>query len=225
MVLAGVMGAAVLLVAGCSSTVGGRAIPASGHTVPAASVTNLDSALPAPASFPAGYTATPLPQDQAREAAADLSRVPGGSRVTPLHCEPPRLPTDPADLAMTSATNTGDGSVLAVLLTRVDEPLTTLSKQVARCTEMTATQFGAKATVRRTTEPTPSAPGADDTFAYGQTTTSGPKNLQLTQTTFNDLAQVGDVRVTVTFMSQRGAEPDRKAVGELLSATVANLRR
>ena len=79
--------------------------------------------------------------------------------------------------------------------------------------------------MRRTEEPAPSAPGADDTFAYGQTTTSGPANLQLTQTTLTELAQVGDVRVTVTFMTQRGSVPDRKALTDLLAATVANLHR
>lgn len=224
-VLAGAAGAAVLLVAGCSSTVDGQALPVSGQTVPAASVTNLDSVLPAAAKFPTGYTATPLPQNEARAAAADLSGVPSGARVSPLRCEPARLPASPADLAMTSATNTEDGSVLAVLITRVDAPLTSVSGQVARCTEMTATQFGAKATVRRTTEQAPTVSGADDTFAYGQTTTSGPKGLQLTQSTLNELAQVGDVRVTVTFMSQRGVSPDRKAVADLLSATVANVHR
>lgn len=210
---------AISVLVGCSATVSGVAVPSTEITAGSPSGKGLSSLLVDPSDFPSRYSAIVLPAQAVALAAPDLTGVPQGSVVDPAECAPPSQDYGPTGTVMAVGTDTVSRSTISVELARTETPLGELEKQTRDCGEITVTAQGATATV--TTEITPAPPvHADDSLALRRTVTSGNASDKVTQSMVTLMAQVGDVRVSATFMSFGDAKPDTVALDELFTAAV-----
>ncbi|WP_072687687.1 DUF5642 family protein [Rhodococcus marinonascens] len=215
--------AASSILAGCSSAVPGTAKPsatsASGSGAGSPSGKELSTLLVDPADFPARYEAIVLPARAVAMAAPDLTGVSQSAVVDPADCAPPEQDYGPMGTVMAVGTDNASRSTISVELTRTDAPLAELAKQVEECGEVTVTDNGAESAV--TTETTPAPPiRADDTLALRRTVKSGNEGATVTQSMVTLMAQVGDVRISATFMSFGDTKADTVALDEVFTAAV-----
>ncbi len=215
--------AAVTILSGCSSTVSGVAQPSTTIAAGSPSGKGLSKLLVDPADFPARYEAIVLPAQAVSMAAPDLTGVPQGAVVDPADCAPPAQDYGPTGTVMAVGTDNASRSTISVELTRTDTPLDELAAQTKKCGEVTVTDSGAESTV--TTAVTPAPPvRADDTLALRRTVKSGNESDKVTQSMVTLIAQVGDVRVSATFMSFGDAKADTVALDELFTAAVQKVQ-
>lgn len=215
---------AAVALAGCSTVLTGVPAVAPGGASSETRTADLTALLPAPADFPAGYTALVLPYRDALLASSDLSGLSPDARINPVRCQPaPTMPGE-SDLAMISGMGAGGQSTLAVVLTRTDESIADAKDTISRCLDVVSDQFGVQSRINRALVPAPSS-GASGEFAYSQRVRSGSGDVEMTRDSITLVAQVGDVRVAVTGMTQQGAAVDRAALDPVLEAAVAKVRR
>ncbi|WP_397517493.1 MULTISPECIES: sensor domain-containing protein [unclassified Rhodococcus (in: high G+C Gram-positive bacteria)] len=217
------LSAAAALLSGCSSTVSGVAQPSPAIAVGSPSGKGLSKLLVDPADFPARYEAIVLPAQAVAMAAPDLTGVSQGAVVDPADCAPPAQDYGPTGTVMAVGTDNASRSTISIELTKTDTPLDELAAQTERCGEVTVTDNGAESTV--TTEVTPAPPvRADDTLALRRTVKSGNDSEKVTQSMITLIAQVGDVRVSATFMSFGDAKADTVALDEVFTAAVQKVQ-
>ena len=215
--------AAAAILAGCTSTVSGEPQPSTTIAAGSPSGKGLSTLLVDPADFPAPYEAIVLPAQAVSMAAPDLTGVPQGAVVDPADCAPPAQDYGPTGTVMAVGTDNASRSTISVELTRTDTPLDDLAEQTKTCGEVTVTDSGAESTV--TTEITPAPPiRADDTLALRRTVRSGTGSEQVTQSMVTLIAQVGDVRVSATFMSFGDAKADTVALDDVFTAAVQKVQ-
>ncbi|MFF0529897.1 sensor domain-containing protein [Nocardia amikacinitolerans] len=218
-----VVAVCVLLLTGCGSTVTGQPVAARPSTV-----RHIDAALttllPEPAQFPARYPAVVLPPEAAAQAAGDLNGVTRGATVRPDGCAPAEQQFGPDHTAIAVGTDEVSRATLTVELTRTRQPLSTLREQVLRCGEVrVVARAGATTTVSTELDPPPPL-DADDTLALRRTVAPDVGGPGLTQTMRTLIGQVGDVRISVTYMTFSDAPPDTTALDELFTASVRKVR-
>jgi hypothetical protein len=176
-----------------------------------------------PSDFPARYEAIVLPAQAVAMAAPDLTGVSQGAVVDPADCAPPAQDFGPTGTVMAVGTDNASRSTISIELTKTDTPLDELAAQTERCGDVTVTDNGAESTV--TTEITPAPPvRADDTLALRRTVRSGNDNEKVTQSMITLIGQVGDVRVSATFMSFGDAKADTVALDEVFTAAVQKVQ-
>ena len=183
----------------------------------------LGALLVEPADFPDGYTAQVLEYRDAVLASDDLGGLSRGARVNPVRCQPSSSPASEESLAMISGMSAAGQSTMAEVLTRTDEAVEVTKDTISRCNEVVSDEFGVQSRINRALL-APPATGTEGEFAYSQTVTSGTGDVALTQDSITLVAQVEDVRIAVTWMTQRGAEVDRADLDLLFAAAVANVR-
>ncbi|MBB5911299.1 hypothetical protein BJY24_000166 [Nocardia transvalensis] len=212
------------VLAGCGATVAGHPVAERQTSITRHVGTPLPALLPGQDRFPASYAAVVLPADQARRAAADLVGVPPGARADPQDCAPstPRFDTDRT--AVVVGTDDGARATLTVELARTDQPLSGLRDQVRRC-DTVRVQRGPLANAVVTQLDPPPPIDADDALALRRTVSGPVGGPGLTQSMRTLVAQIGDVRITVTYMSFGDGAPDTTALDHVFDATVANVRK
>lgn len=191
----------------------------------AATAGSLESKLPDPSAFPAGYsdTAASLPYRDAVLASEDLSGVHRGARTQPVQCAPGSESPGPGDLALASGTDAASRSTVAVQLVRVSDPLSDYRSTINACTDVESDEFGARSHVSRDLIDA-SGDEADDVVAFTQSVRSGDGEVTLEQKSTTLVSQVDDVRVSVVGMSQQSDPPDAEALSSLLDDAVAAVR-
>ncbi len=204
----------------CGTTVSGHPRSSSGPNSTAA-VSELARLLPNPSQFPEPYAAVELPPDTAEQAAHDLDGILPGARVDPEDCAPVPPVSVPA---VSVGTDDATRATLTVELVRTDHSLATLQRQLERCGTVRATQNGTTATV--TTELLPPPPlDADETVALRRTVRSEAGDPETTRNMRTLLGQVGDVRITVTYMTFGADSLDGEALDSLFTTAVSKVRR
>ncbi len=216
---ASLLAAVSVLVAACTNSVAGVARPeasAPSGSPPAPAPGAAPGGGPLPAAlllpvdrFPAAYRAVVLSPQAVTQAAPDLEGIPPGARVDPGGCLPPSQDYGPAGTAMAVGTDTAGRATLSVEVVAFAEPLSEYRTFVEECGRVEATHRGATATVTTVLEPDPAVvvPGSE-TLAASRTVRSGQGRDALTQWMFTRTAQLGGVRVLVTFMSFESDVPD-----------------
>ncbi len=220
--MSGLLPVAVLLT-GCGSAVTGHpvaATPTTGRHVDAA----LSTLLPDSARFPATYSVVVLPAEAAAQAAGDLTGVGRGATVKPDVCTPPEQRFGPDQTAIAVGTDNDTRATITVELTRTDQALSTLRGQLQRCEKMQVTRAGAMTNVTTQLDPPPPI-DADDSLALRRTVEPDVAGIRLTQSMQTLTAQVGDVRIAVTYMSFSDAKPDTAALDELFTTTVQQVKK
>lgn len=231
----GVAAAAVVVgmsTASCGSTVTGSALPASSATAVKHIKTPLSALLPDPSRFPKPYDAVVLPPEAVRAAAGDLTGIAAGATVNPATCVPPPQRFGPDQTAIQVGTDDATRATITLELSRADDPLTVRRDQLVRCGKVTVTKSGAVSTVKTRMQPPPPV-DADDVIAIQQMVESRGGGQNVRQSMLTLVAQVGDVRITATYMSfdapswdvVGGAEQDTAALDELFVATVSRVRK
>lgn len=244
--IAAVAAAAVLALAGCSSTVTGSPEPTAtggsdlggGDFVPGDPTSesgaptqdqasgdgrDLNELLIDPSSFPPPYDALVLPPQALAQAAPDLSGIPAGAEVEPAGCKPPDQDFSPAGTALIVGTDNDSRATISIELTAVSEPLTVREAQLEQCENVTATKSGATSTVTSTLTPPPPI-AADDTLAVQQTVTSGTGADEVTQSMLTLMAQIDGVRIAATYMSFDSSPPDALTLDELFTSSVQKVK-
>uniref|UniRef100_UPI0037CB5BD9 DUF5642 family protein n=1 Tax=Rhodococcus oxybenzonivorans TaxID=1990687 RepID=UPI0037CB5BD9 len=218
-VLAAVAGA----LASCASEVPGVAQPSSSIAAGVPSGKGLSALLLEPSDFPSKYLAIVLPPHAVSMAAPDLAGVPQDAVVDPSECAPPTQDYGPTGTVMAVGTDNASRSTITVELAKTDTPLDELEQQTANCGEMTVTASGAESTVATDIMPAPPI-RADDTLALRRTVRSGSDGDKVTQSMLTLIAQVGDVRVSATFMSFGHATADTSALDDVFTKAVQKVR-
>ncbi|WP_330234397.1 DUF5642 family protein [Nocardia sp. NBC_00508] len=213
-----------ILLAGCGSTVPGRPASSAPTTVTRQVSAELPTLLPDPEQFPAGYPAVVLPQEAVAQAAGDLDGMGRGASVQPARCVPPQQDFGPDRTAMAVGTDEATRATLTVELARTDEPLASLRARLAHCGSVRVTRAGATTTVLTEMDAPPPA-DADDTVALRRTVRPESGGPGLTQSMRTLLAQLGDVRISVTYMSFDDGEPDTASLDALFSTAVLKVRQ
>ncbi|MCQ4122246.1 DUF5642 family protein [Rhodococcus tibetensis] len=217
------LAAAAGVLSSCSSAVPGVAQPASGVTAGVPSGKGLSALLLDPSDFPSRYQAIVLPPQAVSMAAPDLTGVPQDAVVEPSECAPPPQDYGPTGTVMAVGTDNVSRSTITVELAKTDAPLDELAQQTADCGEITVASSGAESTV--TTDLMPAPPiRADDTLALRRTVRSGSDGDKVTQSMATVIAQVGDVRVSATFMSFGDASADTVALDDLFTKAVQKVQ-
>lgn len=159
--------------------------------------------------FPETYSAVILEPQAVAQAAPDLTGIPTGARVDPAGCLPPSQDYGPAGTAMAVGTDTAGRATLSVEVVTAAATLGEYRSHVAECGRVEATHRGATATVTTVLEPDPPVlvPGSE-TLALSRTVRSGHGGDLLTQSMITRTAQLGDVRVLVTYMTFESGAPD-----------------
>ena len=205
----------------CSTVLTGTPASAPAASSPAGvDSRDLAALLIAPEDFPDGYTAQVLDYREAVLAAEDLGGASRGARINPVRCQPSATPLGEDDLAMISGMGGSDQSTLAVVLTRTDEDLSAARDLVDRCTDVVSDQYGVQSRITRALL-APPATGTAGEFAYSQNVSSGSGEVVLSQESITLMGQVGNVRIAVTGMTQRGTEVGRADLDQLFAAAVA----
>ncbi|MFE7800082.1 DUF5642 family protein [Nocardia sp. NPDC057440] len=216
--------AGALLLAGCASTVTGHPVASTPTAVQRHIGAQLSALLPDPAQFPVRYPAVVLPPEAAAQAAGDLTGIGRGSTVRPEGCLPPEQRFGPDQTAIAVGTDNSGRATVTVELTRTDQPLAALRNQLKRCETLQVARAGATTTVTtRLQQPPPI--DADDTLALRRTVAPEVGGAGLTQSMQTLTGQVGDVRITVTYMSFSDAKPDTAALDELFTTAVQRVRQ
>ncbi|WP_244373310.1 DUF5642 family protein [Rhodococcus sp. ZPP] len=218
-VLAAVAGA----LASCASEVPGVAQPSSSIAAGVPSGRGLSALLLEPSDFPSKYQAIVLPPHAVSMAAPDLTGVPQDAVVDPSECAPPAQDYGPTGTVMAVGTDNASRSTITVELAKTDTPLDELEQQTANCGEMTVAASGAESTVATDIMPAPPI-RADDTLALRRTVRSGSDGDKVTQSMLTLIAQVGDVRVSATFMSFGHATADTSALDDVFTRAVQKVR-
>lgn len=200
---------------GCGRVVVGTARIADSTPVP------LGELLIEPARFPAQYPAAVLDGTAVYRALHDIDGVAAGSVVTPADCTPPTVASHHS--AAAEGIDSATASSLIVAVTRPAPALRKRGEQLRRCASFTTAHHGARSDVTVTMLPAPPV-DADDSFAVDQTVTpqsAGPVRRTLTFT-----AQIGDIRVSATWLHQGEAEtPDTASLHTLFNDAVLKVRR
>ncbi|MGC5161414.1 sensor domain-containing protein [Rhodococcus sp. (in: high G+C Gram-positive bacteria)] len=225
---------ASVLVAACTTSISGVARPeATPHTgSPSATAAPPPGAAPGSGStpaelllpvdrFPEPYSAVVLPPQAVAQAAPDLTGIPPGARVNPGGCLPPPQDYGPGGTAMAVGTDTGGRATLSVEVTTPAEPLADYRRHLVECARVEATHRGVTATVTTALEPDPPVlvPGSE-TLALSRTVTSGEGPDALAQSILTHTAQLGDVRVLVTYMSFESGAADAENVDRVYADAV-----
>jgi hypothetical protein len=152
----------------------------------------------------------------------DVDGVAAGSVVTPPECAPP--PLAPQHTAAVQGMDSQNASSLIVTVTRPVTPLRARADQLTACPSYTAVQGEDISTVTATVLPAPPV-DADDTYAVDQTVTA--ESTGLMSRTLTLAAQIGDTRVSATWLHDGTAEatPDTHALDSLFTAAVLKVRR
>ncbi|MGV0797123.1 hypothetical protein [Mycolicibacterium elephantis] len=200
---------------GCGRVVVGTARLADSTPVP------IDELLIEPARFPAQYPAAVLDGTAVYRALNDIDGVAPGSVVTPADCAPPPLASHRSVAA--EGIDSATASSLIVAVTRPAPDLRERGEQLRRCASFTTAHQGVTSDVTVTMLPSPPV-DADDSFAVDQTVTpqgEGPVRRTLTFT-----AQIGDTRVSATWLHQGDAQdPDTVSLHTLFNDAVLKVRR
>lgn len=221
---AALLGAAgAMLLAGCGAQVPGH------PTAAAAGVTrHIESGLPAllpdSTQFPAKYPAVVLPPEAAAQATGDLSGAGRGANVSPPQCAPPPQQFGPDQTAVAVGTDNEARTTLTVELQRTRQPLSALRAQLKQCATVHVSKAGAQTTVTTELERPPRI-DADDTLALRRTVTPAVGGPGLTASMQTRTAQVGDVRITVTYMTFGGGAPGAAALDELFTTAVRKVQQ
>lgn len=212
-----------ILLAGCASTVPGRPVSSAPTAVTRHVSAELPTLLPDPGRFPAPYTAVILPQEAVAQAAGDLDGMGRGANVQPRRCVPPEQDFGPDRTAMAVGTDDATRATLTVELTRTGEPLAALRARLEQCGSVRVNRSGAATTV--TSEPAAPPPiDADDALSLRRTVRPESGGARLTQSMRTHVAQTGDVRISVTYMSFDEGEPDIAALDALFATAVRKVR-
>ncbi|MER7450005.1 sensor domain-containing protein [Nocardia beijingensis] len=212
-----------ILLAGCGSTVPGRPALSAPTAVTRHVSAELPALLPDPGQFPAPYTAVVLPQEAVAQAAGDLDGMGRGVNVEPSRCVPPEQDFGPDRTAMAVGTDDATRATLTVELTRTGEPLAALRTRLEQCSSVRVHRAGAATTV--TSEPASPPPiDADDALSLRRTVLPEAGGARLTRSMRTHVAQTGDVRITVTYMSFADGEPDIAALDALFATAVRKVR-
>ncbi|MGE2690052.1 hypothetical protein [Mycolicibacterium pulveris] len=203
------------MLTGCARVVTGSARVADSAPVPIAQL------LIEPARFPPRYPAAVLDGTAVYRALHDIDGVAAGSVVTPAECAPPPVAAHHSVAA--EGIDSATASSLIVTVTRPAPALRKRGEQLRRCASFTTAHSGARSDVTVTMLPEPPV-DADDTLAVDQTVTPqapGPVRRTLTFT-----AQIGDTRVSATWLHQGEAEvPDTASLHTLFNDAVVKVRR
>ncbi len=224
-----VAAACLMLASACSQTVSGDPRPE-----PAALTGTASAPAPAPAivrapgelvlppeRFPGPYVAVVLPPEAVAQAAPDLTGIQPGSRVDPGGCLPPAQDYGPESTAMVVGTDNASRATISVEVTRSAPDLAEYRTYLTECSQVDATVRGINSTVSTVLGDDPAAPvdGAG-TLALTRTVDSGRGSGGLTQSMAARIAQIEDVRVTVTYMSFDAASPDTDNLDRVFRAAV-----
>ncbi|MGV0643458.1 hypothetical protein [Mycolicibacterium sp. XJ879] len=202
------------MLSGCARVVAGSARVADSAPVPIAQL------LIEPARFPPQYPAAVLDGTAVYRALHDIDGVAAGSVVTPADCAPPPVAAHQSVAA--EGIDSTTASSLIVTVTRPAPALRKRSEQLRRCASFTAAHHGVPSDVTVTMLPKPPV-DADDSLAVDQTVTpqTGPARRTLTFA-----AQIGDTRVSATWLHQGDAEvPDTTSLHTLFNDAVLKVRR
>ncbi|WP_223885510.1 DUF5642 family protein [Nocardia colli] len=212
------------LLAGCGSTVDGHPVAGEQTVVSRHVGAALPALLVEPGQFPARYAAVVLPAEAAAQAAGDLTGIGRGGRVQPERCVPPQQEFGADKTAIAVGTDDAARATITVELTRTAQPLAVLRSQLKQCGSVQVSRGAAMTTV--TTELDPAPPiDADDTVAFRRTVQPDVGGAGLKQAMRTLAGQVGDVRITVTYMSFSGAEPDMTAMDQLFTTAVQRVQK
>ncbi len=215
----------VLLLTGCGATVPGHPVAGEAKTVQAHVAAGLEDLLPTQAQFPARYSVVVLPPEAAAQAAGDLAGIAHGAVVHPTGCEPPEQRFGPDQTAIAIGTDGEARATVTVQLARTRQPLSALREQLTRCGEIRVNQGGAITTVATQLDPAPPI-DADDSIALRRTVIPDLGGVGLTQSMQTLLGQVGDVRITVTYMTfEASSKADTAALDQLFTTTVQQVQR
>ncbi|MGC0363718.1 hypothetical protein ABH922_001702 [Rhodococcus sp. 27YEA15] len=232
-----VIGLATGLMSGCAQSTSGQAI--ADHRVsqsdagtptitsaPSAVVhsASLDTLLLAPSEFPSPFDAVTLPAQAVPMAAPDLVGVPRGATVQPPECAQPKQDYGPDSTVMAVGTDNATRTTISVELTRdATGRLTEWEERTRRCHTTKVTANGVTSTVE--TEILPPAPvDADESMALRRTVTT-PTAAGGTQTMLTLLAQVDDVRISVTLMTFASVADASAPLDQTFTAAVAKVRK
>ncbi|MGQ4614934.1 sensor domain-containing protein [Nocardia sp. R7R-8] len=212
-----------VLLAGCGSTVPGRPVSSAPTAVTRHVSAELPTLLPDPNQFPAPYTAVVLPQEAVAQAAGDLDGMGRGANVQPGRCVPPSQDFGPDHTAMAVGTDDATRATLTVELTRTDEPLAAVRARLEQCGSVRVNRAGAATTV--TSEPASPPPvDADDALSLRRTVRPESGGARLIQSMRTHVAQTGDIRISVTYMSFAEVESDNAALDALFATAVRTAR-
>ncbi|MFI9510309.1 sensor domain-containing protein [Nocardia sp. NPDC052566] len=216
--------ALTVVLTGCADTVSGHAVAAAPSGVTRHIGAVLTTLLPDPAQFPARYPAVVLPPEAAAQAAGDLNGAGRGAVVTPAGCTPPDQKFGADQTAIAVGTDNDTRATLTVELIRTDKPLSAWRSQLRQCGSVRVSKGAAASTV--TTElDAPPPIDADDTMALRRTVTPDVGAAGLTQSMRTLAGQVGDVRITVTYMTFGSGKPDTAALDELFTTAVRKVKK
>jgi hypothetical protein len=162
-----------------------------------------------PERLPAQYVAVVLPPEAVAQAAPDLTGIHPGSKVDPGGCLPPAQDYGSGGTAMVVGTNNRSRATISVEVARSAQTLADYRTYLTECSRVEATVRGVTSTVETVLEDDPAPPvGAAETLALTRTVRSGQGPGSVTQSMTTRVAQIEDVRVTVTYMSFDSAPPD-----------------
>ncbi|SNV18056.1 lipoprotein [Rhodococcus rhodochrous] len=210
-----VAAACLVLASACSQTVSGDPRPepaALTATAPASAPAIVrapgDLVLP-PERFPEPYVAVVLPPEAVAQAAPDLTGIQPGSKVDPGGCLPPAQDYGPESTAMVVGTDNAGRATISVEVTRAAPDLGEYRTYLTECSQVDATVRGITSTVSTVLgdDPAIAVDGAE-TLALTRTVDSGRGSGGMTQSMAARIAQIEDVRVTVTYLSFDAAPPD-----------------
>ncbi|MEV0292702.1 sensor domain-containing protein [Nocardia sp. NPDC050710] len=218
------LAAGAVLLAGCGGAVTGRPVAAEQTVVSRHIDAQLGSLLPDPSQFPGKYPAVVLPAEAAAQAAGDLNGIARGATVQPDGCVPPQQSFGPDQTAIVVGTDNDTRATMTVELTRTRQPLSALRTQLKRCGELRVNRAGATTTVRTELQAPPPVE-ADDTLALRRTVAPDSGGAGLTQSMQTLTGQVGDVRITVTYMIFSDGQADTASLDELFTTAVQKVRK
>jgi hypothetical protein len=172
-----------------------------------------------PDRFPVRYPGAVLDATSVVHALQEIDGVPRGSVVTPGACAP--VPLAPEHTAAAQGIDTGTFSVLLVTVSRPAPPLSARMDQLRACPSF---NFGYGEDVSTVTVALLPAPpvDADDRGAIDQTVTT----VDLVRRTLTFLAQIGDTRISATWLQDGpSGDPDAASLDALFSDAVLKVRR
>ena len=216
-----VLGVACLSVSGCGDSISGTPV-AAGASSGAHVSAHLSDLLIDPAKFPAPYQALVLPPHAASQAEKDLTGVAAGAKVKPTGCKPASPKAGPDGTAIVVGTDNDTRATITVELTRVSQSLSVRRDQLQNCGDIAVTANGATAALHSELLPPPPV-DADSSLAVTQTVESGSGADALKQSMLTLMAQVGDVRVSATYMSFGDSKPDTATLDSLFTQALTKV--
>ncbi len=214
----------VMLLASCTRVILGTVAALTPGAAPAR--IRVADLLIEPGKFPVGYPAAVLDATAVNQALQAIDGVAGASVVTPPQCAP--APRAAQDTAAVQGIDSQDASSLIVAVTRPATPLRDRAEQLTACPSFTAVHGQDTSAVTVTVLPAPPV-DAGDSYAVDQTVTGEPS--EPTRRTLTLAAQIGDVRVSATWLHDGAPEttpdagPDKQALDTLFTDAVLKARR